>query len=142
MPLERREILFSLSEIKTALMAIDNGIRKIPVTHDMTLIEAVHTRDMQTQFHVVRDRYAKIYKDVMGKDGVMFRASQSGNFGMEKHAEFFVPEAVMLEAVLHACRDAKIMAPRTAHKEVITENLMVGIKFEVVQSALMLEDAF
>ncbi len=142
MALERREILFSLSEIKTALMAIDNSIRKTPITHDMTLFEAVHTLDMQKQFNVVRDRYAKIYKEVMGKDGIMFRAGQNGTFGYEKHTEFFVPEATMLEAVLYACRDAKIMAPRSATKTVIAEDLMIGMKFEVMQTSLVLEDAF
>ncbi len=142
MALERREILFSLSEIKAALMAIDHGIRKTPITHDMNLVEAVHTRDMQTQFHVVRDRYAKIYKEVMGKDGIMFRAGQNGTFGYEKNTEFFVPEAIMLEAILYACRDAKIMTPRSAAKTVIAEDLLVGIKFEVMQTSLVLEDAF
>ncbi len=141
MALERREILFSLSEIKDALMVIDSGMRRIPITHDMNLTEAVHTRDIHKQFHVVRERYAKIYKDTLGKDGIMFRASHNGPRGYDQHYEFFVSDADMLDAVLFACRKAQIMAPRLARKIVVAEDLFIGIKFEIMQTALMLEEA-
>lgn len=141
MPLERREILFSLDEIKDALMVIDSGTRRIPITYDMVLSDAVHTRDIHKQFHVVRDRYAKIYKDSLGKDGIMFRASHNGPRGYDQHYEFFVSDADMLEAILFACRKAKIMAPRLARKTVVAEDLFIGIRFEIAQTALVLEEA-
>lgn len=141
MALERREILFSLSEIKDALLVIDNGTRKIPITYDMNLLEAVHTRDIQKQFHVVRDRYAAIYKDHLGQDGIMFRARHASPRGYDQHYEFFVSDADLLDAILFACRKAKIMAPRHARKTVISEDLLIGVKFEISQTALALEDA-
>lgn len=141
MAIERREILFSLNEIKDALLVIDNGARRIPVTHDMNLIEAIHTRDLSKQFHVVRDRYTNIYKDNLGKDGIMFRARHSGLLGYDRHYEFFVTDSDMLDAILFACHKAGIMAPRPAHKIIVAEDIFIGIKFEVRQTTLMLEEA-
>jgi hypothetical protein len=141
MAVERREILFSLAEVKDALLAIDTGDRSIPLTYDLNLIEAVHTRDIHRQFHVVRDRYANIYKDHLGKDGVLFRAAHSGPRGYDQYYEFFIPDDTMLRAILFACKKAKIMAPRSAQKQVIAEDIFLGLKFEIAQNALVLEDA-
>lgn len=141
MALERREILFTLAEIKDALLAIDPGDRSIALTYDMNLIEAVHTRDIHRQFHVVRDRYASIYKDHLGKDGVMFRAAHKSARGYGQYYEFFVPDYTMLQAIIFACKKAKIMAPRSAEKAVIAEDIFIGVRFEIAQNALVLEDA-
>lgn len=143
MALERREILFSLGEIKDALMVIDGGMRKIPATYDMNLVEAVHTRDIHKQFHGIRDRYANIYKDTLGKDGVMFRGGNTSRLGFDQSIEFFVPEETMLKAILFACKKANIMIPRTAQKAVIAEDLFIGIRFEYMQATvgLVLEKA-
>ncbi len=141
MAIERREILFSLAEIKDALLAIDTGDRSIPLTYDMNLIEAVHTRDIHKQFHGVRDRYAKIYKDHLGKDGIMFRAAHAGWRGYDQYYEFFITDDTMLRAILFACKKAQIMTPRNARKQVIAEDIFIGVKFEIAQAALVLEDA-
>ncbi|HEY0901741.1 MAG TPA: hypothetical protein VGD95_06420 [Micavibrio sp.] len=141
MALERREILFSLAEIKDALLAIDTGDRSIPLTYDLNLIEAVHTRDIHRQFHVVRDRYGKIYKEHLGKDGMMFRAAHRGARGFDQYYEFFIPDDTMIRAIIFACKKAKIMTPRSANKRVIAEDIFIGVKFEIAQAALVLEDA-
>lgn len=141
MALERREILFSLAEIKDALLVVDGGTRRIPVTYDMHIIEAVHTRDNHKQFHVVRDRYAKIYKEHLGQDGVMFRSGRAGQRGYDQYYEFFVSDDDMLKALLFACKKAQIMVPRSPQKTVIAEDLFIGLQFEMAQAALVLEEA-
>ncbi len=141
MAFERREILFTLPEIRDALMAVDGGMGTIPVSPDMRIIEALHTRDNYKHFHVVRERYSNIFKDYIGKDGVMFRAGGTGKRGHEDIYEFFVPEETMMKAILLACKRNDVMLPRAPEKHVIAEDLYIGFQFEMGHTALVLEDA-
>lgn len=141
MAFERREVLFTLPEIRDALMAVDGGMGVIPVSPNMRLIEALHTRDNYKHFHVVRERYSNIFKDYIGKDGVMFRAADNGKHTHEGIYEFFVPEETMVKAVLLACRRSHVMLPHAPEKHVIAEDLYIGFQFEMGHNALVLEDA-
>lgn len=141
MAFERREILFTLPEIRDALMAVDGGLGKIPVSYDMRIIEALHTRDNHQLFHVIRERYSKIYKECVGKTGVMFRAGGAGKRGYVEIYEFFVPEETMVKAILYACKKSQVMLPRGPEKHVIAEDLFIGFQFEMGHTALVLEDA-
>lgn len=139
MAFERREILFTLPEIRDALLAIDGGLGKIPVRTDIRLIEALHTRDNQSQFHIIRERYSQIYKQCIGKHGVMFRAGGVGKRGYEEIYEFFVDEETMTKAVLLACKRSGVMLPRGPKKNVVARDLFIGFQFELGHSAITLE---
>jgi hypothetical protein len=142
MAFERREILFTLPEIRDALMAVNSGRGDIPVHPDMRIIEALHTRDNHLYFHVVRDRFAKIYKQCLGKPGVMFRAQSISGSSSNDIFEFFVHEDVMLQTILYACKRSNVMLPRTPNKNIIAEDLYIGFQFEMGQTAqLVLEEA-
>lgn len=141
MAFERREILFTLPEIRDALMAVDGGMGQIPVHADMRLIEALHTRDNYKHFHVIRERFSNIFKDHIGQSGVMFRAGGIGKRGHEEIYEFFVPEEIVLKALLYCCKKSRVMLPRAPQKNVIAEDLFIGLQFEIGHSALVLEDA-
>lgn len=139
MAFERREILFTLPEIRDSLLAIDGGLGKIPVRTDIRLIEALHTRDNQSQFHIIRERYSQIYKQCIGKYGVMFRAGGIGKRGYEEIYEFFVDEETMVKAILLACKRSGVMLPRGPKKEVVARDLFIGFQFELSHSAITLE---
>ncbi|MFN3827672.1 MAG: hypothetical protein ACK4NR_08635 [Micavibrio sp.] len=139
MAFERREILFTLPEIRDALISIDGGMGQIPVQHNMRIIEALHTRDNHSQFHIIRERYANIYRECIGKNGVMFRAGGTGKRGHEEIYEFFIPEETMLKAVLLACKRSGVMLPRGPEKKVIAKDLFIGFQFEMGHQAITLE---
>lgn len=141
MAFERREILFTLPEIRDALMAVNTGRGDIPVNPEMRIIEALHTRDNHHHFHVVRERFAKIYKQCIGRPGVMFRAQSTAPHNSNDIYEFFVGEDVMMQTILYACKRGSVMLPRSPNKNIIAEDLYIGFQFEIGQTALVLEEA-
>jgi len=142
MAFEKREILFTLPEIRDALIEIDDGKGEIPLYADTRILEALHTRDNHKHFHVIRERYARIYKDCLGKNGVMFRVGNINSRGNDEIQEFFLPEDLMAQAILRACKKSGVMLPRSPQKQVVAEDLYIGFRFEVGgEDALMLEEA-
>ncbi len=141
MAFEKREILFTLPEIRDALLMMDLDIGAADITPDMRIVEALHTRDNHLHFHIIRERYAHIYKDHIGQIGVMFRATGALRRDPAKIYEFFIPEDIMPKVILRACRKSGIMLPRSPEKRVIAKDLLIGFQFEMGHTALVLEDA-
>ena len=141
MPVERRDVLFTLGEINAVLVrAADKRSDHIPGNlSSMNLIEVMHTRDLSTSFHDQRTRMLALLKEEPKGDGAIFRATKPAAVIGERTFGCFVPDSVMLDALLAECTSLKIVLPRRPNKLVIAENLNVGLRFILDDNALELE---
>jgi hypothetical protein len=141
MPVERRDVLFSLGEINPVLVrAAGRSSGHIPGNlSSMSVIEVKHTRDLSTAFHDQRTRLLALLKEAPEGDGVIFRATKPGTLIGERTLAFFVPDNVMLDALLAACASLSIALPRRPNKLVIAEDLKIGLRIILDDNALELE---
>jgi hypothetical protein len=78
-------------------------------------------------------------KEAPEGDGVIFRATKPGTLIGERTLAFFVPDNVMLDALLAACASLSIALPRRPNKLVIAEDLKIGLRIILDDNALELE---
>ena len=138
MPFERREILFNLPEICALLAAHAKDFDPaLPVDSTSRILDSLHTRDFNRQFHTIQDRFRRLYAQHGRGQGIMFRATRVTFFKKDQIEEFFVSDRDMEKLLLIACRDAKIQLPRV-QKYVIAEDLCLGFQFTLDNSGLAL----
>lgn len=142
MPIERRDILFYLPEIHSALIAGLEGdsLRSIHIDiNNMMLQEAMHTDERTQQFRERRKRMEALLKEPAVGAGVLFRAVYKSVLGFDKPTGFFIPDPVMVRVLVQTCREQGIQLPRNAVKTVIVEDLYVGLRINIGDNNLELE---
>lgn len=137
MPVERRDILFYLNEVVPMLqMAAGDVSEYVPRSLEGTnLLEVAHTYDLSSGFHDRRERFTALLKIPTSPQGVVFRGVRY-SIASEKDFAFFIPEDVMKEVIIAACLREGIRLPRHGHKNVIAENLMVGLRITLNEMTL------
>lgn len=140
MPVERRDILFFLNEVRPMLdYSRDTARTHIPTWLDnASLIEVAHTRDLEGGFHDRRARFDGLIKRPH-ESGILFRALRQNIIGAKRDAAFFVPDNAMLAILMRGCHERKIRIPRNGAKKVIAPDLMVGIRIVMEDEKLTLE---
>jgi len=118
MPIERRDVLFSLNETAPLLARVaDKYPLLIPGdVSQLKIIEVMHTRDTSKSFHDQRTRMLALLTEAPRDAGVIFRATRSAGLPGARTCGFFVPEDVILDVLLDACRSLSIVLPKRASK--------------------------
>ncbi len=141
MPFERREILFYLTELSVAVVSAAAALGvKLPKPEEVQILDAVHSRDFHASFHDIQERFRSIYMTRNNVSGLMFRVATKGFFKREQVIGFILPDAVLEDILLAACRDKDIRLPRAAKKKVIARDLAVGFEMVFDLEGLVLAD--
>jgi hypothetical protein len=130
MPYERREIMFYLPELTTAIMVAGEVLHgKIPSSGEVKILDALHTRDFHKSFHNLQSRFRALHAQAAGRQGIMFRLSAGGGLNGVDTIGMIVRDEVMENLLIKACRNFKIVLPRAAEKVVVSRDLAIGLEF-------------
>ncbi|MDB5492025.1 MAG: hypothetical protein JWO78_1874 [Micavibrio sp.] len=131
--------MFYLPELTTAIMVAGEVLYgRIPPTGEVRILDTLHTRDFHKSFHNLQSRFRSLYAQSAGREGIMFRLSTGGALNGADTVGMIVRDEVMENLLIKACRNFKIVLPRSAQKVVVARDLAIG--FEFVFDTLALGD--
>ena len=143
MPIERRDILFYLSEVQKALEA-DRQNYGSDIPKNLGALQfnlALTSRNMSSvpgeSAMLVR---TAIREYAMNEPVAIFVCSKQGMLGAPKDITFIVPERKLADSLIKYCATVNIMLPKAGRKKLIVDNLMIGIRIDISDQSLSLED--
>lgn len=145
MPLERRDILFYLVEIQDILDSkTDKFGAYLPKSFSsMSLSDACLTSNIKKISNERRAAFEPVIKASEGafsSSGVIFVCKKKGFMGGEKTDGFIIPEEKMLSGIISECSKRGIALPKQAKKEIIVDDLMIGLRIIKSDDSLTLEE--
>ncbi len=141
MPIERRDILFYLNEFwpHFLLKGLDRCDLDGKISDDLP-VDLTHTRNLQKMSQDRRDRFKELLgHDAVTRPGLLVTTIKRGFVGKEKPFGFLIPENIAYDVLTDLCMREEIRLPKNAKKEVIADNLMIGLRITMDQSGLELE---
>lgn len=141
MPVDRRDVLFSFSEMNALLPRVAGKYTAHfpPALSALNILEVMHTSDVATSFHDKRTRMLTLLKRPAEGDGAIFRARRPAAIIGEVIFGFFVPDSAMMEILLAECTALNIALPRRATKLIIAEDLNMGLRCTIDDNGLAFE---
>jgi len=143
MPIERRDILFYLHEVQSALevyrsikndSSIPRDILSLSITWAWTSRDIGRgARDAAEKLRAVIDKYNP------SEPVVVFFYFKKQMLGGGRDESFVIPESVVKEALITACSSQKIMIPKESQKSLFVDDLMLGLRIEKGVSGFELE---
>lgn len=143
MAIERRDILFYLSEVQKALesdrqsyaaeLPKNIGSLQFNLAWTSRNLSAIQGESAGMVRSAVRE-YA------LTEPVAIFVCSKQGILGAPKDITFIVPERKLKDSLIRYCSTARIMLPKSGRKSLIVENLMIGIRIDISDQSLSLED--
>ena len=138
--IERRDILFDLSEI----CALLHNAPKKPngLTVGTTLMAAVSGHDL---VHLPHERKMGLLKMLDSTDvlkfqsDIIFEATTMKAFRPKHHA-IAVSRELLKDLIIAHCKGKNIILPKAAEKQLIVEDLHIGMRLVISEPTLTLED--
>ena len=122
--------MFYLPELATAIMVAGEVLHgRILSSGGIKILDALHTRDYHSSFHNLQSRFRMIHAQSAGRQGIMFRLSAGGSLNGPDIIGMIVRDEVMENLLVKACRNFKIVLPRSAQKVVVARDLAIGFEF-------------
>lgn len=138
--IERRDILFDLSEICAFLQ---NAPKKPQgLTGGTALMSALSGHDLA---HLPHERKMKLLKMLDSADAIKFNAdiifeATTMKMFQPRHHAIAVPREMLKDLIIAHCKSKNIILPKAAEKQLIVEDLYIGIRLVLNESTLSLED--
>ena len=141
MPFEERHILFYLEEIYDILLDENDRIKKfLPFKlKTVTLLEVAHTSKIHTTLLEKRDLYSKVMQIPNDTPSTLFYGVQKKLLN-EKEVGFYIPDDILVEILKDTCINRQISLPRGSERNVISDNLSVGLRIRLSGGSLAIED--
>lgn len=143
MPIERRDILFYFSEAQRSMEA-DKDIFGSDLPKDFRSLRLNNVWSSREIAQIRSDMVSSV-RSAMHQYGVQepvvaFSCAKKNLMGAEKNLLFITPERLVKESLIKHCAREKIMLPKTGKKSLIVDNLMLGIRVDISDQLLTLED--
>lgn len=144
MPVERRDILFYLNEVKDMIEndadLFDNRVPKN--IDELNLSMVLHSGSMDGLTREERHGYLNAMQIANIQEScLIFVADKKGLLGKKKSEEFFLPDSMMVECFVRECSRRDIIMPRESRKTIIVDNMMVGMRIDKTTSSLEFDES-
>lgn len=142
MAIERRDILFYLSEVQQAIIKHRDAFDDVPKdVRNYHFNVAWTSRNLAS----ISGADASLVRSAVQQNNgnepvVIFGCSKRGILGSPKDKTFIVSEKILKEVLLKYCAQQGIMLPKAGRKSLIIDNLMIGIRIDISDQMLTLED--
>jgi hypothetical protein len=142
MPIERREILFYLNEVKS-IFEREKVLFGSSLPRDISDCNLTWVWSSRSVSTASRDSAERL-RDVIHRldpanPVVVFSSFKKGLIGKGADEIFLVSEDIMREAFIRECARQSIMVPRKAKKEIAVDDLMIGLRIVKENDTLSLE---
>ena len=143
MAIERRDVLFYLSEVQRAIIEerelFGNDVPKDVKAYHFNVAWTSRNLSAVTGEDATAVRTA-VHEYSVREPVVIFVCSKQGMLGAPKDKTFIVPEKILKEVLIKYCSRQNIMLPKAGRKSLIIDNLMIGIRIDISDQLLSLED--
>ena len=143
MAIGRRDVLFYLSEVQQALIEyrsiFGDDVPKDVKSYQFSVawtsrnLSAITGKDAS----IIR---SAVHEYAVREPVVIFVCAKQGMLGQAKDKTFIVLEQNLKDALIRFCASKDIMLPKAGRKSLIVDNLMIGIRIDISDQLLSLED--